>query len=225
MIIDSLDTLLSDLSSLSQTSTFLSSLLSLLNHRPTPSRLIVHLNPSAAPPSTDTPALLRTLTHTRFSSSLAHLTAHPPVLLRHVAAAYGTPPPPRTAPERFWAVFSPIAGRGLGLEAEKLVFGPDGEGTGGAEIVFEVLTRGVDGGSGKRAGRGVERALEGWARGAPCALEALESLWPVFARKAFVEEVRRPPRSFGGQLALAHRGTAKRRKRRTRRRASRSISR
>lgn len=191
VLIDSADTLLSDLGSVSQTYTFISDLLALVRARPAPSRLVVHANPACAPPGTDAGALVRLLTQTRFSPALAHAIAHTPALVRHVAGAYGTPPPPLAPPERFWRVFAPIAERGLGLESERLVFGPDGEGTGGDEIVFEVLVRGAGDavGTGRKSGRGVERVLEGWAKGQPCELKALDSLKSVFSRKIFVEEV------------------------------------
>ena len=84
-------------------------------------------------------ALLPILTQTRFSSSLTHLTAHPTALLTHIAAAYLTPPPPLSPPEKFWGVFIPIAERHY--ESEKLVFGPGGEGSGQLEFVVEVLVR------------------------------------------------------------------------------------
>ena len=70
-------------------------------------------------------------------------------------------------------------------ESDKLVFGADGEGSGGNEYVVEVLTRGADG-SGRR--RGVERALEGWAGGGPCQLNWLSSLKPLLTRRS-AEEV------------------------------------
>ncbi len=77
-------------------------------------------------------------------------------------------------------VFIPIAEREY--ESEKLVFGSNGEGNGGGEIVVEVLTRDSDG-SGRR--KGVERTLEGWsiARSSSCELSDLESLRPLFKRK------------------------------------------
>lgn len=74
-------------------------------------------------------------------------------------------------------------------DTDRLVFGSDGEGTGGTlEIVVEILIRGV-GGPNRR--RRAERVLEGWScvKAAPCemaALESLKSLWP----KKTADEVR-----------------------------------
>jgi elongator complex protein 5 len=185
VLLDSIDTLAADLSSPSQTYTFLSTLLSDLLSRPSPSRLILHTNPSTS----STPTLALQLASTRFSPHIAHITAHPPALLAHVARAYLTPPPPLATPEKFWRVFAPIAARGTGAEAERAVFGPEGEGSsGGDELVCEVLVRGGESG---RKGRGVERELEGWKGGKPCELRELEGLKDVFAKKILVEEVRR----------------------------------
>ncbi|PSR72374.1 hypothetical protein PHLCEN_2v11717 [Hermanssonia centrifuga] len=90
-----------------------------------------------------------------------------------------TPPPPLTALDKFMGVFIPIAEREY--ESEKLVFGSNGEGNGGGEIVVEVLTRDSDG-SGRR--KGVERTLEGWSIArSSCELSDLESLRPLFKRK------------------------------------------
>lgn len=125
-------------------------------------------------------ALRDVLSQTRFSGSLISLTAHPPVLLTHVATEYMTPPPPLSPPEKFWGVFLPISQRHA--EVEKLVFGPDGEGSGDKEIVVEVLVRGADG-SGRR--RGIERELEGWslATASACELHELESLKVLWSRR------------------------------------------
>lgn len=136
------------------------------------SRLVVHMMSSSA--------LRDVLSQTRFSASLTSLTAHPPVLLTHVATEYMTPPPPLSPPEKFWGVFLPIAQRHA--EVEKLVFGPDGEGSAGNEVVVEVLVRGADG-SGRR--RGIERELEGWslAMASACELHELESLKVLWSRR------------------------------------------
>ena len=83
-----------------------------------------------------------------------------------------TPPPPLSTPEKFWGVFTPISERLH--EAEKLVFGSGGEGSGGNEIVVETIIRGGSDGTGRR--KGVVRALEGWlsVTGTPCELSELE---------------------------------------------------
>ncbi|OJT12966.1 hypothetical protein TRAPUB_10531 [Trametes pubescens] len=176
VIIDSVDTLLSDLESVSETTRLLSELLALVRERGGTSRLILHiLSPSP---------LIPLLTQTRFSPSLTHLIAHPPPLLTHLASAYLTPPPPLSSPEKFWGVFIPISERPY--ESERLVFGSAGEGSGLQECAVEVLVRGGADGAGRR--RGVERVLEGWspAAGGACELRemgSLKSLWskrPVF---------------------------------------------
>lgn len=199
VVIDSVDTLYSDIGSLSETTRVLSDVLALVRERggkfspssfsptfPTflihpstgSSRLIMHvLAPSP---------LLSLLTQTRFSSSLTHLTAHPSVLLMHLASAYLTPPPPLSPDEKFWGVFIPIAERHY--ESEKLVFGPDGEGSGSpTEFVVEVLDRGGADDTGRR--RGAQRVLEGWstAVGGPCELHQLESLKALWSKKTIVE--------------------------------------
>ncbi len=68
------------------------------------------------------------------------------------------PPPPLSPAPKFWGVFIPVSERVY--DTESLVFGPGGEGSGGAgEFVAEVVVR--EGGAGRK--RGVERVLEGWA--------------------------------------------------------------
>ncbi|KAI0732344.1 hypothetical protein C8Q72DRAFT_901742 [Fomitopsis betulina] len=188
LVIDSVDSLHSDLGSLSKTEKLLSSLISEVNTRKG-SRLIIHLHV----PSSLTPIL----TSTRFSSTLTHVTAHPASLISHLATAYLTPPPPLSTQEKFWRVFSPVAERHY--ESEKLVFGSDGEGSGGNEYVMEVLTRGADG-SGRR--RGVERALEGWSAGGPCELTSLGPLKALFVRRSAEEGAPDPTRSVSFNLSL-----------------------
>ncbi|EPQ60772.1 hypothetical protein GLOTRDRAFT_124520 [Gloeophyllum trabeum ATCC 11539] len=176
VIIDSADTLAADLRSVSATTTFLSALLTLLESRPAPARLTLHLHSPPTPPSPSPTPLLPLLAQTRFSPALTHLTAHPPALLAHIAAAYLTPPPPLSAPERFFRVFAPLAARRG--EVERLVLGGDGaEGEGEGEAVVEVVVRSAGG------RRGVERVLEGWKSGAACSLAEMDSLRRVFARK------------------------------------------
>ncbi|KAI0757049.1 hypothetical protein C8Q80DRAFT_1265032 [Daedaleopsis nitida] len=177
VIVDSADTLLSDLSSVAETTRLLSEVLAIVRSRGGSSRLIIHaLSPSP---------LLPILTQTRFSPSLTHLTAHPPALLTHLSTAYLTPPPPLSPPEKFWGVFIPIVERHY--ESEKLVFGPGGEGRGPQDFVVEVLVRGGADGLGRR--RGVERVLEGWhpTVGGPCELRDLESLKGLWAKRPVLE--------------------------------------
>ncbi|KDQ63701.1 hypothetical protein JAAARDRAFT_119421 [Jaapia argillacea MUCL 33604] len=191
VIIDSVDTLCSDLSSVSATYTFLSELLSLILSRPSPSRLILHICvPPPFPRAISSPTtLLHLLTQTRFSPTLTHIIAHPPSLISHISRAYLTPPPPLSPPQKFWRVFIPLSERQH--EVEKLIFGQDGQGSGsGEEIVVEVLIRGVTIGGGDRLGKrkGVERFLEGWNQSGPVDLHKLESLKPLFAKKVMTED-------------------------------------
>ncbi|KZT74672.1 hypothetical protein DAEQUDRAFT_807015 [Daedalea quercina L-15889] len=178
VVVDSVDTLLSDIGSLAKTEQLLSSLFSLVKSR-RDSRLVLHIHaPSPLAPI---------ITSTRFSSSLTHAIARPTALVSHLATAYLTPPPPLSPPEKFWRVFTPIAERHY--ESEKLVFGAEGEGSGGGAFLVEVLVRGADAG-GRR--RGVEKGLEGWSADAPCELSSLAALKPLFVRRV-VEEVAPDP--------------------------------
>ncbi|PIL32016.1 hypothetical protein GSI_06720 [Ganoderma sinense ZZ0214-1] len=178
VVIDSVDTLCSDIGSLSETARLLSEALALVREREGSSRLVLHalaLSP-----------LFPLLNQTRFSPSLTHLTAHPSALLMHLASAYLTPPPPLSPDEKFWGVFIPISERHY--ESEKLVFGPGGEGSGSpAEFVVEVLVRGGVDNAGRR--RGTQRVLEGWsaALGSPCELHQLESLKALWSKKNVIE--------------------------------------
>lgn len=146
------------------------------------SRLILHV---VAPSD-----LIPILTHTGFSSSLVHLTAHPAVLLTHIATAYLTPPPPRSSWEKYWGVFLPIAERYH--ESERLVVGSNGDGSGGRQFIVEVLLR-ASSVSGR--GRGVERVLEGWLTdegNIPCELGNISCLNSLNTRNTIVEKVSRP---------------------------------
>ncbi|KAH9898452.1 hypothetical protein C8Q73DRAFT_664127 [Cubamyces lactineus] len=173
VVIDSVDTLLSDLGSISGTTRILSELLTVVRARGGTSRLILHVLASST--------ILPILTQTHLSPSLTHVIAHPTALLTHLSSAYLTPPPPLSAPEKFWGIFIPISERHW--ESEKLVFGTGGEGGGLQEFVAEVIVRGGADGSGRR--RGLERTLEGWSPslGGPCELRELEVLKPLWTNK------------------------------------------
>ncbi|CDO75260.1 hypothetical protein BN946_scf184967.g13 [Trametes cinnabarina] len=177
IVIDSVDTLLSDINSVSATTRILSELLSIVRTRGGTSRLIIHV---LAPCP-----LLPILTQTRFSPSLTHLIAHPTALLTHIASAYLTLPPPLSPPEKFWGVFIPISERHY--ESEKLVYGSAGEGSGLQDFVVEILVRGGADATGRR--RGVERELEGWspALGGPCEVRELDSLKSLCSEKPATE--------------------------------------
>jgi elongator complex protein 5 len=190
VLFDSVDTLASDLGSATKTVALLGSMLQIVQKRPAPSRLVLHINVSLLADHAD---VLSLLLQTSFSSSLSQVIAHPPVLFHHLATAYSTPPPPMTQPEKFWSVFTPFVERGPAFEAERLVFGSDGEGGSGSEFIVELLVRGESGRDGRRGSRGVERSLEGWGAGQPCSLQSLASLQPVFGRKVAHVQVCDPP--------------------------------
>jgi len=178
VVVDSVDTLASDLGSTSQTYRFLHELMVLIRTRSDPSRLILHLST----PSQLTPLLIQP----SMSPVLIQLIAHPTVLLTYLAAAYLTPPPPVSPLAKFWGAFLPFSERSY--ESDRLVFGAGGEGYGGKEeMVVEVLVRGGVNGSGKL--RGVERILEGWTGAGACELNTLESLKNLWIYKT-AEEVR-----------------------------------
>ncbi|KAH9849810.1 hypothetical protein C2E23DRAFT_736577 [Lenzites betulinus] len=178
VVIDSVDTIFSDNGSPSETIRLLAELLALVRARGGTSRLVLHVvSPSP---------LLPLLTQTRFSPTLTQLIAHPTALLTHIAAAYSTPPPPLTAPEKFWGLFIPFSERAY--ESERLVFGAGGEGSGLQEFAVEVLVRGP-GADGAARRRGVERVLEGWspAQGGPCELRDLDGLQSLWSKKLVPE--------------------------------------
>jgi elongator complex protein 5 len=124
-----------------------------------PSRLILHFA---------TPSPLHDLVLTpRLSPMLAHIIAHPPALLVHLATEQLMPPPPASTPDRFWPVFAPLSARTW--EVERIVLGPGCVGLSDEEeTVLQVITRG--------RGKNVERELDGWTADGPCALTELDSL-------------------------------------------------
>ncbi|KAJ7361680.1 hypothetical protein DFH08DRAFT_381282 [Mycena albidolilacea] len=175
-VIDSVDTLASDIGSISDTYKFLSELLSLIRARSSPSRLVVHvLSPSP---------LLPLLCQPGFSPSLTHVVAHPPALLLHLSTEYLTLPPPLSPETKFWGIFLPVSERVH--DSERLIFGAEGEGTGDHdELVVEVIVRG-DGEGSRR--RGVDRTLQGWSlyRG-PCPLSEMIALKSLYTRNVVAE--------------------------------------
>ncbi|KAJ7783838.1 hypothetical protein DFH07DRAFT_207129 [Mycena maculata] len=169
-IIDSVDTLASDIGSVAETYKFLYELMSLIRTRSSPSRLVLHLSSESS--------LLPLLSQPAFSPPLTLVIAHPPALLIHLSAEFLTPPPPLSPEAKFWGIFLPVSERVE--ESERLIFGPGGEGTGDDEFVIEVIVR--DDGDGLRR-RGVNRTLKGWslARG-PCPLAEMDSLKSLWSR-------------------------------------------
>ncbi|KAF8807453.1 hypothetical protein BYT27DRAFT_7241992 [Phlegmacium glaucopus] len=189
VIIDSLDTLLSDKESSSETYLCLSSLYALVKNRPG-TRLILH---SQSPSN-----ILPLITQTAFSSSLLHIIVHPPVLLNYIATEFLMPPPPLTPLPKFWSLFLPISERVH--DTEQLVFGADGEGSGHqTEFVVEVVAR-----EGSGRNRGVERALEGWStiQGGPCELTSLESLSHLLKKQKVHIDAPDPTQNLSFNLSL-----------------------
>ncbi|KAK7064180.1 hypothetical protein R3P38DRAFT_3249763 [Favolaschia claudopus] len=191
-VIDSVDTLASDIGSIPQTYEFLCELVSLVRSRPNPSRLVLHiLSPSP---------LLPLLCQTRFSPSLTHTISHPPALLRHLATEYLTLPPPLSPEAKFWGIFLPVSERMH--ESERLIFGSEGEGAGDDdEMLIEVIVRG-DGGDGLRR-RCVDRTLQGWSltRGLG-PLPDMVSLRPLFSRTVAEPSAADPTQNVSFNLNL-----------------------
>lgn len=188
IVIDSLDTLSSDINSKTEAYKLLCQVRSL------PSvRLIIH---AINPPVGSSLDLLPIITQTSFSSNLTHIIAHPTALILYISSNYLCPPPPLSPAPKFWSIFIPISERYH--EADKLVFGAGGSGNSvnDDELIVELLVRGgsTDGGRKKRS---VERTLHGWnsIRGL-CELKYLESLSSLWsASKPSTEKVF-PPFSF-----------------------------
>ncbi|KAH7915809.1 hypothetical protein BJ138DRAFT_877442 [Hygrophoropsis aurantiaca] len=201
VILDSIDTLVSDVSSTAQTYKFIQTLLQEILARSQPSVLVLHLLSHA---------ITALLLQTSFSPTLLHLVAHPSSLLTHVSTTYLTLPPPAGTPEKFWSVFIPVTERTH--DSERLVFGTDGHGSnagvwsessgaqkGFREFVVEVLVRN-GGGEGRK--RGVERTLYGWKGNAPCELAELDSLKSLRVRKRITEFAPNPIQNVSFNLTL-----------------------
>lgn len=180
VVIDSIETLLVDNGSHPETYKCLSQLYALVKKQP--STHIHHLSPYSHIDNLHSEArlilhsqshstLLPLISQTFFSSSLAHIIAHPPALIQYLATEFLMPPPPMSPLPKFWNVFLPISERIH--DTERLVFGSSGDGCGHpSEIVVELIVRE---GSGRK--RGVERVLEGFSSSMECCdLTALESL-------------------------------------------------
>ncbi|KAJ6610051.1 hypothetical protein B0H10DRAFT_2061822 [Mycena sp. CBHHK59/15] len=191
-LIDSVDTLSSDIGSVSETYKFLRELICLIRARSSPSRLIIHALSSSP--------LLPLLSQPAFSPSLTHVISHPPSLLLHLSTEYLTLPPPASSEAKFWGIFLPVSERVY--ESERLIFGTGGEGTGDDnEVVIEMLVRGDGDGLGRT--RGVERTLKGWsfARG-PCALTELDTLKSLWSRNVTEPTVVDPTQNVSFNLNL-----------------------
>lgn len=174
IVIDSLDTLSSDINSTSVTHKLLSQIRSISS-----TRLIIH---TVHPPTTSSSnSILQLLTQTSFSPSLTHIIVHPTSLLLHIAADYMCPPPPLSQPPKFWSIFIPVSERHL--DTAKLTFGPNGSGNSvnGEEFAVELLIRGGSSDNGRKK-RIVERTLQGWCtEKGLCELKDLRSLQSLWA--------------------------------------------
>ena len=153
IICESVDMLIQDYGSLTQAYRRLKELMSVVQDRPAPSRLFSSV-------ATESP-LIPLISTPSFSPSMSWIVLHSPLLVRHLAVSYLTPPPPRSSPEKFWALFSPAAARG---EGERLAFSPlsaedEIARKGLNEGLVEVITRGISSSSSRR---GIERTIEGW---------------------------------------------------------------
>ncbi|KAI5898111.1 uncharacterized protein SCHCODRAFT_02611154 [Schizophyllum commune H4-8] len=173
LVIDSIETLLGDNGSVSSTSSFLMELVkksALSNGELT---LVLHTTESSASP------LISSLLHMSLPhlKNVVHVLAHSPGLVAHIAAEYGTPPPPVGGEERFWGVWLPVSARQstIDLATEVDDIAED-------EIIVEILSR-----SAARR-RVVERRLEGWSEGAPRELVQLRSLRRILRGKSKAPE-------------------------------------
>ncbi|KAF4605265.1 hypothetical protein EYR40_004048 [Pleurotus pulmonarius] len=190
IVIDSVDSLASDIGSDAETFTFLRELVSIVASRPGPSRLILH---------TVTPQPI--LIQSSFSSSLTHITVYPPVILTHLASEYLTPPPPLSPEPKFWGVFLPFSERAS--ETDRLVYGPEGQGSGSQEeIIVQILVR--YGGKSTSRRRSVERVLEGWSMvyNVPVELSELTSLKKIYSAKKAEQSIPDPTQNVSFNLNL-----------------------
>ncbi|KLO14438.1 hypothetical protein SCHPADRAFT_965750 [Schizopora paradoxa] len=201
VVFDSIDTLEDDYESPSKAYKFLVQVLAHLRARQLPFTLVLHLTLHSN--------VLPLLQQPSFTSSLVHISAHPPALLTYIASEFLTPPPSSSSSSstdpatlKFWNIFIPLTQRNRTGEVESLVFGQrDRPGGTQDEIVLEVLTRSHSGELSTFGGtsaaihkgnrrRAVDRVLEGWqiAKGEPCKLEDLVSLKSVWRQNVVVEQ-------------------------------------
>ncbi|TRM66167.1 hypothetical protein BD626DRAFT_486927 [Schizophyllum amplum] len=175
LVIDSLDSLQSDIGSISATSSFLTELCKRSIRTDGDHTIVLHTTSSSTSP------LLSSLLHSSLShaKNVAHIVAHSPALITHVAAEYGTPPPPLGHEDRFWGVWMPVSARQATID---LTVNADAD-LAADDTVVDILTRGA---ASRR--KAIERRLEGWADGTPCEVTALRSLRRIFSEKKRVIE-------------------------------------
>ena len=176
VVIDSLETLLSDLGSASATVELLKRVRKRQN-----TNLILHLVQSH-----EIKDLVAHLSQTSFSPSLVLYTAYPASLLLHISTDYLTPPPPLSPEPKFWSVFLPISERQHDIDA--IVYGGGGSGSHVTEeFVVETIVRGGQNGSRRR--RAVERNLRGWKPpNGFCELKDLAQLGGLWGTNKFPAE-------------------------------------
>ncbi|KDQ18276.1 hypothetical protein BOTBODRAFT_554947 [Botryobasidium botryosum FD-172 SS1] len=182
VFVDSADTLVDDAGSVSELYKFLKKVLSLIQERPSPSRLVLPLSSSSQ--------LLPLLLPSSFSQTLTHITLHSPALLASLSESYLTPPPPYSPPEKFWSLFIPTASR---REGERLGMVERSWKEGVAEICIRE----------KGARKGIVRVLEGWkyvntgGGVVDCAWDELDAM------KVVVDRLKGGPRSAGVTQSLS----------------------
>ncbi|KAI0307821.1 hypothetical protein B0F90DRAFT_68321 [Multifurca ochricompacta] len=134
-----------------------------------PSGLVVHFS--------GTSPLCDLILTPRLSPNLVHIIAHPPGLLQHLATTQLIPPPPASAPDLFWRVFTPLTGRRW--EVEGILLGSGGQGpTEDESIVLEIVNRTLN-----RKTIKIDKFLEAWNRDLPCSLSQLDILKPFLLQK------------------------------------------
>lgn len=181
VIIDSLETLLSDMGSTSAIVALLEKVRKRQNIN-----LVLHVVQSHG--SKD---LVAHLSQTSFSPSLVLHTAYPTSLLLHISTNYMTPPPPLSSEPKFWSIFLPISERHPDIDA--IVYGGEGSGSHVTEeLVIETIVRGGQNGSRKR--RAVERSLRGWkSPNGFCELKDLAQLGGLWGSNKIPHESVRVP--------------------------------
>jgi len=159
IIIDSIDTLASDLNSISKAYHLIKLIIEILEQRPSPSSLHLYIEQRSN--------LLPHLQAMSLSPALTEISVHSPYLLLEAATTFLTPPPPHSSESKFWGVIQPMERRNEGF---KLVFGLRGPGCGHTEMALEIVERTTAGSK-----QSVLRTLEGWADG-PAEINDLKSL-------------------------------------------------
>ena len=186
VVIDSVETLLSDMGSVSAVVTLLKKVRERQN-----TVVLLHVVQSH-----ESKGLIAHLSQTSFSPSLVLHTAYPTSLLLHISKNYMTPPPPLSPEPKFWSVFLPISKRQHDIDA--IVYGGEGLGSHVTEdFVVETIIRGGQSGSRRRA---IERKLRGWTSpNGFCELIDLPQLEGLWGSKKISPEVVSASRGSSGR--------------------------